>query len=223
MASELHSTGKIEELKSIFMKASRLSAAITLMIFTLLLIYGDIFLTLWVGDAIASQLKYSFPLLISAGLISQLSSGLLNFIVVGIGKLRLFNAYTIIKALVLLMGLIIFIHLWGLTGAGVGFLLLSLIDCGYLILFLRKIMKTPFHELFRFSYMASLINSAIMCLIGLVIRPVISGWLTLFISCAFLSIVYFVGAYLLKIFGDTEKRVVMTLFYRLAKPLKGMF
>lgn len=220
MTSELHSTDKLEELKDIFKKTTRFSVAVTLLIFPMLLLYGDVFLKLWVGEAIGEQAKYILPLLVTSCMISQLAVGVINFLSIGMGKLRAFSIYSVVRGMILAVGLLIFIRLFGFVGTGLAFLLANLADISFFMFVLRNYLKISFYQLFQYSYMYPFIIAVLMYTTGLLIKPYVDSWLSLMAAVGFLSIAYIWGGFIARVFGKTEKKLVLDFGNILLRPLK---
>ena len=220
MASELHSTGRLEELGSIFKRILKFSTAITLLVFPMLLLYGDIFLKLWVGKSIAAQSQYLFPLLIISVMVGNLMVSLLNEVVVGTGKLRSFMVYKVARAVVLAIGCLIFIRLFGLIGAGLAFLMANLVDMSIFIFVLKNYLRIPICEIFSFSYKLPLILSVIVSILGLLVKPYVNSWFSLVIVVGLLGVVYILGGFAVGVFGETEKKVVAHFRNILLNPLR---
>ncbi len=221
MSSELHAGGRSEQLRQIFKKTARFSAAAALLVFPLLLVYGDIFLKLWVGESVAVQTRHILRLLVVSSLVGHITVGLTSAIVVGMGKLRVFSAYTLARGIVLAAGLFVFIHSLGLIGAGLGFLLANVVDVGFFIFVLKNYLKLPFWQLFLYSYAYPLVMAILMCSIGLLIKPYLDNWFSLVAAAGLLSTAYIVGAFVAGVFGETEKKIVSDFQSILLKPLKG--
>lgn len=220
MVSELHATGRLEELKDIFRKLSRFSAAWALLIFSMLFIYGDVFLRLWVGGSIAEKSRYILPLCILSSMVGFLTQGLVNEVLVGMGKLRTFSVYIIARAAVLAVGFLIFIPWFGLIGAGLAFPLASLVDVCMFVFALKRYLGIQLGEFFRYAYMYPFFLSAFMCTVGLLVKPYVDSWVSLVITVGSLSIAYIVGAFATGILGETEKKVVSHFGNVLLKTVK---
>lgn len=220
LTSELHGSGDFDQLRSIFLRTSKFQVAMVFLIFPLLIIFGNEFLRLWVGDSIAEQAKWLLPMLIVCSMFGNLALGLLNEVAVGMGKVRAFAIYSMIKAAVLAISLALFINLFGLVGAGIAYLVTSGVDILFSLFVLKKYLCIDVVRLLRVAYAMPFVLSAVMCVVGLFLRQFASGWgsLTMIIGC--LSFLYIAGGFLTKVFGDTEKRIIIHFRNVLLRPIR---
>jgi O-antigen/teichoic acid export membrane protein len=221
MSSELHSTGKIEQLRGIFKKTARFSAAAALLVFPLLLIYGGIFLKLWVGESVAVQARHILRLLVASSMAGHLSVGLVNSVAVGAGRVRAFSVYNIIRGTTLAGGLLIFINWFGLIGAGLGFLLANVVDMGFFLFVLRYYLKMSFRELFNFSYICPIIMGVVLCVVGLLFKPYVNTWFFLITAVGLLSTAYIIVGFAIGVYGETERAVLLYFRDTLLRPFRG--
>lgn len=222
LTSELHASGDMERLRKIFLKTSKFQSAVVLLIFPLLMIFGDIFLRLWVGDSIADQARYLLPMLIVCSMVGNLALGLVNEVAVGMGKVRAFTVYNMLKAGVLAVSLAIFIYLFGLTGAGIAYLITSVVEILFSFFVLKRCIFVGLPILFKEAYARPVVLSAAMCVIGIFSRSMVTGWLSLTLVVAFISLLYIVAGFMVKIFGDTEKRILISFGNIILRPIKGV-
>jgi O-antigen/teichoic acid export membrane protein len=221
MSSELHASGKSEQLRQIFKKIAKFSAAAALLVFSLLLVYGDIFLRLWVGESVAMQTRHILRLLVLSSLVGHITVGLVNEIAVGTGRVRAFSVYNIIRGITLAGGLLIFINWFGLIGAGLGFLLANVVDMGFFLFVLRYYLKMSFRELFNYSYICPIIMGVVLCVVGLLFKPYVNTWLSLIASVGLLIAAYIIVGFAIGVYGETERAILLHFRGILLKPFRG--
>jgi O-antigen/teichoic acid export membrane protein len=213
MASELQSLGQMDKLRDIFIRASRFIAALSGLIFIPILIFGDLFLKIWV-PSIASSATGVLRLLVLAGFIGTLTAAISNNIMVGLGKIRQFSIYSTIRAAVLAGFCFIFIRSWGLEGAGWALLFTGGVDVIYFIIVLHRYLEISSLQLFKLAYLKPLMLAFVYAWLAFFLRPFATSWLGLSIVCAMLSIIYVASAFALSIFSETEKRAFIELLHR---------
>ena len=101
MASELHSIGQFEKLRDIFIRSTKFITSLANMVFIPVLIFGDLFLRLWVGVNFSNETRVVLFLLALSGYFSVLFVSLPNNIVVGTGRMKQFTFYATVRAIVL--------------------------------------------------------------------------------------------------------------------------
>ena len=208
ISSELHSTGEIEKLKEIFTRSTRFISALTSMVFIPILIFGDLFITLWVGPEIGYQTRHILTLLALSGVFSTLFISLSNNIIVGIGRIKQFTQYCTVRALVLAIGCFLLIKPFGIEGAGFALLLTNIVDLIFLIIVLKNYLLISPSYLFKAAYLTPISIGLIMAICTLFLRPFAHTWIGLILSIGLFEILYITISYKLGVFGETEKRVI---------------
>jgi O-antigen/teichoic acid export membrane protein len=210
MASELQSLGQMDQLRNIFMRASKFNAALAGLIFIPLFVLGDQFLTVWT-PSIAAQAAGVLRLLALAGYVGSLSASLPNSIMVGLGHMRQFTIYTTIRAIVLGIFCFFFIRALGLVGAGWALLLTCSVDIVYLVIVLRRYLQIAPLQLFERAYLKPMMLGIGLASLAFLLRPFATSWLGLGLVGAALAAVYLVAGFAIGVFGETEKRAVLGL------------
>lgn len=211
LTSELISAGKIEQFRDIYFRSSSFIAALSTMIYFPLFIFSDIFLQLWVPN-IAGKATLVFKLLIVSGYLSILSAAITNNVVVGMGKIREFTIYNSIRGIFLGLFCVIFINIWGLIGAGIALVSIIIVDFTYLIIALRKYIQVSPIFLFRRAYLKPLALGGFLFIITYFFHPFITNWIRLISIVSFFEISYIALGFWIKIFGNTERKVLFSIF-----------
>jgi O-antigen/teichoic acid export membrane protein len=215
ISSELHSTGEIEKLKEIFTRSTRFISALTSMVFIPILIFGDLFITLWVGPEIGYKTRHILTLLALSGVFSTLFISLSNNIIVGIGRIKQFTQYCTVRAIVLAIACFFLIKPFGIEGAGIALLLANIVDLFFLIIVLKNFLNISPCYLFKSAYLTPLLIGFIMAICTLFLRPFAYSWMGLILSIGLFEILYITISYKLGVFGETEKRVIGDFVKRL--------
>jgi O-antigen/teichoic acid export membrane protein len=216
MASELQSLGQMDQLRDIFMRASRFNAALAGLIFIPLFVLGDQFLMLWT-PSIAAQAAGVLRLLALAGYIGTLTASLTNNVMVGLGRMRQFTIYITIRAMVLAGFCFILIRPLGLEGAGWALLLTCSVDVVYLIIVLRRYLQIAPWRLFQRAYLRPILLGIGFAGLAFLARPLATSWLGLGLVGVALASVYFAAGFAIGVFGETEKRAVAGLLQLVRK------
>lgn len=214
MASELQSLGRMDQLRNVFVRATRFVSAVAGMAFVLLFVFADKVLTLWV-PTIAVQATPVLRLLTAAVYITTLCSALTNNVLVGIGHMREYTIYAIIRGAVLGALCLLFIRPLGLKGAGWALLLTGIVDLVYLIVVSSKYLQLSPKLLFVSAYLKPMALTAILGLFAFLAQPTIVSWLSLALVTTALSAGYVLIGFTTDVFGETEKRALAGL-WRLA-------
>ena len=215
ISSELHSIGEIEKLKEIFTRSTRFISALASMVFIPILIFGDLFITLWVGAEIGYKTRHILTLLALSGVFSTLFVSLPINIIVGIGRIKQFTQYCTVRAVVLAFGCYILIKPFGIEGAGIALLLTNIVDFIFLIIVLKNYLKISTFYLFKVAYLTPLLIGLIMAICSLFLRPFAHTWIGLILSIGLFEILYITICNKLGVFGETEKRVIINFVKKL--------
>jgi len=211
LTSELLSAGKIEQFREIYFRSSRFIAALSTMIFFPLFIFSDIFLELWVPN-IAGKAASVFKLLIIGGYLSTLCAVITNNVIIGMGKIKVFTIYNSIRGVVLGLFCLVFIHFWGLNGAGIALVSIIIIEFLYFIIALQKYIQVSPVLLVRKAYLKPIILGSFLFIIGYLLRPLITSWIDLILIVSAFEVTYISFGFWINIFGSTEKRVLLGIF-----------
>jgi len=217
MASELYSLGQLDHLRDIFTRSTRFIAALGAMAFIPLLVFGDLFLQVWVGPSVTSQASGVLRLLVLSFYLGTLLVSLINSLVVGIGRIREFTIYGIVRGLVLAVGCLLLIRPFGLEGAGLALLLSNVIDLFYMRFVLQRYLHYPPITLFKNAYFAPMALGLVLGGLFIMLRPIAVSWAGLFAVVSVFELLYIAAGYKLGIFGETEKRAVSGLLQMVRK------
>jgi O-antigen/teichoic acid export membrane protein len=220
MASELHSLGEMDRLRDIFIRSSRFMAALAGLVFIPLVILGDLFLTLWT-PSIAAQAVGVLRLLALAGYIGTSTASLTNNVMVGLGKMRQFTTYSIIRAAVLAALCFTFIRPLGLEGAGWALLLTCGIDIVYLFIVLRLYLQIEPWQIFRHAYFKPMMLGVGFAVLAFLLRPFAISWLGFGVVVGVLALVYFAAGFAIGIFGETEKKALLGIWELIVRRAKN--
>jgi O-antigen/teichoic acid export membrane protein len=217
MASELHSIGQLEKLRDIYIRSTRFITALANMVFIPVIIFGDLFITLWVGPNIGDKTKHVLVLLSLSGYLSTLFVSLPNNIAVGTGRIKQFTIYGTIRAIVLGVGCYILIKPMGLEGAGLALLLTNIVDLFFLMIVLKYYLSISPLNLFKSAYLLPIIIGVILALCLFFLRSIAHTWLGFILSISLFESLYIFISFKTGVFGITEKNLILNLMRKLKK------
>lgn len=209
MASELESTGQLDKLRKIYIKSTRFIAGLSSMIFIPVIIFGDIFITLWIGPEIGEKTKYIIILLASSAFLSTLFSSLPNNIAVGTGKIKQFTVYATIRSIILALGLLMMIKPLDIEGAGFAFLIANIADFFFLIFVIKYYLKISPNKIFKSAYLTPIVIGIIIAFFLQFLRPITDSWIVLILLIGLYELLYIFIGFKAGVFGDTEKKIIL--------------
>ena len=212
LASELHSLGQLDRLREILTKAMRFMAGLATMAFVPVAIFGDRFLELWVGGNVAEQASMALRLLAVAGYLGTLTVSLTNNVLIGIGNIRQFTMYATVRAVVLGIACVVCIRPLGLTGAGVGLLIATMVDACYFVIVLGRYFDMSVPRVLKEAYLKALALGLALALIAVVSRRMVNSWSRLVMVVGVLEAGYVIAGYRIGVFCETERRALLGLW-----------
>ncbi|MFM9839138.1 MAG: oligosaccharide flippase family protein [Cyclobacteriaceae bacterium] len=211
MASALYSTSKTEELNSLFVKSSRFVAAVSSLLFVPLILFGDKFLILWVGQEVGVQGGDVLILLALATYSSCLCNIVINSYVSGIGKLNIYATWAILRSIMMAVGCLIFIRSYGIIGAGISMLITCLADYIYFGYVIKIFLRMEVLMVLKKAYSRPISLAVVMGSLFYFARPLSNNWTGLIFLCTSFIFLYVALGFFVGIFGEIEKRALGTV------------
>ena len=212
MSSELFSTNQVQKLEEIFIKLSKFLTAMSTMLYIPIFVFSKIILKLWVGEEISNETNTLLSFLMLAGFLGTIFASNLSGLLIGIGHIKEFTIYSIVKGCV--NGLLFFLLMkkYGINGAGITFILTTVLDLTLLIFTLNKYLTVNI-----ITYIKKVIFKPITLgiAVGLPLflsQVIVNNWLTLISSIILFEVVYVILGFLFDIFGETEKKALVVIF-----------
>jgi O-antigen/teichoic acid export membrane protein len=212
LTSELQGLNQVDYLRSVYIRSSVFIAAVSTMCFVPLLILGDRFMSLWVGVSISQAVKNVFILLLVSGYLGAMATVLLVNVLIGLGRMKEFALFLLCRSLLLASFCIFLIPRLGLIGAGIAQILSSIIDLVFMFYCLPRILSIKGLDLLRVAYLKPVLLGLSIGVLILAIKPIASSWLGLILCIGLFELVYIILAFLIGIFGDTEKRALLGIW-----------
>jgi len=214
MATELYSTNRQEEFKSMFIKVLGFVNSIASLLFVPLIIFGDKFLILWVGKSIGEQGALVLLFLSIAAYFSAMLVIIVNSIMVGIGQLRIFTFFILIRNSIIGLGCVLLIKQLSIAGAGISMMIACIPDLFYFFYSLKKHLHISIVKVFNESYKKPLLLSSVLGIGCFFLRPYADTWIGLIVCCGTFILAYLSLGFPMAVFGETEKRVLSMLWLR---------
>jgi O-antigen/teichoic acid export membrane protein len=215
---ELHATNKKKELQELFLNYSRIVSLISSFIFLPLLLFGERYLAIWVGETIAEKTSVLLIILSLSFFITTLCVVLPNLFMIGIGQMKIYTRFTLIKGLITLAGLLAFIKPFGINGAGLAILIASLCDTVFFIFTVKNHVTVDFREIAG-VYLKPILISVLVGGVCLALKPLATSlFLFILLNLAFL-LLYGVAVYVFQLLKPREKAFILD-FFRFIKKTK---
>lgn len=214
--SQLNSSGNIEKLEEIFIMGSKFVGILIFLIFPPVILFANEILNIWLGKIVANQVYIVLVLMLLATLIQSIFVSVLNNYVIGIGKLKLFTKYTLVRSVVFLLFCLLLVKPFGLIGAGSAMILTTTVDIiFYIIIVSKDFNKQIIIELIIF-YIKLLFISLLTCFISWFIFEKSINSIFILLIFAFLSSLIFLSLSLLfRLFNKNEIKQFKLFVYRI--------
>jgi O-antigen/teichoic acid export membrane protein len=214
--SQLNSSGNIEKLEEIFIMGSKFVGILIFLIIPPVILFADEILNIWLGNIFANKVYVVLVLLLLATLIQSVFVSVLNNYVIGIGKLKLFTKYTLVRSVVFLLFCFLLIEPFGLIGAGSAMILTTIVDLiFYIFIVSRDFDKQIIVELIIF-YFKLLIISIFTCITSWYMFEKSINSIFSLLMFAFVSNLIFLSlSLLLKLFKKNEIKIFKSLINKI--------
>lgn len=217
MASELHSLGQMDKLRDIYMRSSRFIAATAGLCFSLLFALGSSFFLLWT-PTIAEEASKVFPLLCIAGYLNVVTASIPNNIIVGLGRIKEFVIYNSIRSIFFLISCLILIKPLGIAGAGWSLLITCTINIIYFYIVTTKYIGfESIVSFLRIAYFKPFVVTISTVVLASNLNSLATTWFGLILLSISIATVYIYVSFMLNIFGNTEKKALLSILSLLKK------
>jgi O-antigen/teichoic acid export membrane protein len=116
--SRLQGSGRSEEVKTVYLRLTRLTALVSLLVGSILLLDGRLLLRLWVGAKYVSS--YGLLVWLTVGAVVSLAQYGTLQLLMGLGRHRAYGLWTLLEGLANLGLSIVWAHWYGLVGVALG-------------------------------------------------------------------------------------------------------
>lgn len=216
-ASELFGSNKMDELINLFLTSSRHIALLAVYFFSFIIVMGDKFVTLWVGDVIAGEIALALIILSCSFMISSILCGILNNIVVAMNGIKDFTLYITLRSGIMAIGFAVLIKPFGIEGAAFGVLIGNIIDMGYFLLATEKYIQIPTFTIIKMSYLRPWLLLGIFMPPLFLIRNYMNSWNSFFLVGALYTASFIIVALLVKAIDNKERLLIFSLIAKLKR------
>lgn len=214
-ASELFGSNKIGDLINLFLTSSRHIALLAVYLFCFIIVTGDKFVTLWLGDGLANETTEVLIILSISFLISSLLCGILNNFVIPMNGIKDFTLYTSLRSGVMAIGFAVLIKPFGITGAACGVLIGNIIDMGYFHLATKKYIRVPAFAIIKESYLKPIFLLLIFIPPLLLVRNYMNSWISFFLVGTIYTASFALAALILKAINEKERLLIFNFINKL--------
>ncbi|OXG08759.1 O-antigen/teichoic acid export membrane protein [Flavobacterium araucananum] len=214
--SQLNASGSMEKLEELFLTGSKFVGILVFFIIPPIILVSNQVLTIWLGKNIANQAYKVLILLFIAAIIQSIFVAVVNNYIIGIGKLKLFAKYTLVRSCFFLLLCFLLIKKFSLLGAGYAMIITTLVDIGFFISTVSKnFEKSIIISLFIY-YSKLILISFLTCLFcWFFYVKKIDNFSTLFIYASIFSSIFIILTVLFRLFNSEEVKLFKSLRDRL--------
>ena len=197
-----------EEIQSFFFKITKFIVSISTLTFFPFIIYGDIFLSLWINPEIAAQNQEVLIFLTIAFYVNSCLTIGLNAFVVGIGELKYFTYYSISRGICLFVGFLCLIKPYGINGAGYSYIIALLVDAIFVLYSLRTKFHFNIAQVFLRGYLKPVLLGIVLSVAMILAKRWVTTWIELIAAIGIYGVLYIVFGYWMGILNESEKNVI---------------
>lgn len=220
MASELFHSNRRAEFRNLLVTGLRFVTGVSTIIFVQLAVFGDLFLTLWLGPALAQESALVFRLLAAAGFLAVIAGTVPNNVMPATGHMQVYSTFSVLRTGVFALTCMLLIRSIGIAGAGIGLLMAALLDVVYAWVAYRRYLNIPPGDLLKFSLARPLLLGIPLLVVAILMRPLAASWIGLIASVAVLSAAYVMIGFYVGVFGALEKQALLGLMQVVASQFR---
>ena len=212
LASEMGATGKREELKKIYIVASRHIFFLNIALTTILCLFSKQILQLWMGNDFAQQ-TYIILILISLAFFADTLTNLPSLINDGLSFPKVTGFFAFGRAIFGFVALLIGASYFGLIGVAAAYLASSVVMGGVFFFYVhKKTIEVSMRLLIKESFLKSFVFSSIIGILTLLVKPLLPSSRTMTILELFFLIMLFVGFGYKRVLND-DLRSKITFYF----------
>ncbi len=210
-SSELSVTGLDDDLRRLFLNATRFLVGASCMTFLPFFLLGSSFLNLWLGSVTGEKVLEAFYLLSFASLLSVLLVSQTNSILLGIGRIDHFTVYTVVRVTVFSLLCVILIPQYGFEGAAWAMLLVCVVDVIYFIFVVSVHLKMEVVSVLLSAYFRPLSISGCIGLLWFPLHTITFSWIELLLALAVIEITLMLLFYNCRVLKNAEKELFINI------------
>jgi O-antigen/teichoic acid export membrane protein len=211
MASSMNATHSLKEMQSFFNRINKVVVLLATLGFIPFIVMGDKFIALWINQDLALENQTVLCMLLVAFYLNTCFTTGLNAFIVGIGRLKYFTVYAIIRSIVLFIGFLVLIKFFGINGAGLSYLCSLLIDLIYVFFSLKNVLKFSIISSMRQSFLVPFIIGIVLGSILFFAKQWITSWITLIIAFSAFGLLYLLFAFFFGVIDEKERNAMLSV------------
>jgi O-antigen/teichoic acid export membrane protein len=208
LVSSLTASNSRDLIVSFFFRIIKLIASAATMIFLPLIIFGDTLLGLWINPTIAGENRIVLPAMMLAFYANVLLATGLTAFVVGKGELRYYTFYGVSRAVLLLLGFLLLIKIFGIDGAAYSYLVAVLLDIFFAVRTMRGKFDLRLSEVVGRAYMKPILLGIVLCVPLAFLRDRVDSWISLILTVGAFELLYLSMGYWIGIPDASEKQAI---------------
>ena len=213
------------ERRRLFLRSSRMMALVASLVFTTLVVFGDVLLRLWIGGAQGELFAREGGAVIrwlAAAFYIQALAAVPILYCEALGKPEINNTLSAAAAIAFVPLLIALVPVVGLMAPALAlFLVSAVITVGFIVYASRQMADVHLYELFSGVIARPLSAALIAAAVGSLMHPYIHTLITLALAVALVGLVYLTGAVLMGAITREDFVLVFTLAERMPLWIPG--
>jgi O-antigen/teichoic acid export membrane protein len=166
--SNLAATGKSDEIRAIFLKASSLFVAISLPLSLFIALFSKGIMTLWMGSDFAENSWMVLTILCISSTIGGFSA-VPNLVILGMGNSKLIGIFSVITIVSYIIFLPFFTKFFGIIGASCALLITSLIVISYVIKKTNNFVGVKFTDYWKNVFSVHILPAFLFLMAGVLV------------------------------------------------------
>jgi O-antigen/teichoic acid export membrane protein len=204
LCSELHSTGKHDQLKDLYLKGSKYAFILAISVATPIIVLSSKIMHFWMGAEYGEKSGMVLSVLATSYLVTSLTV-IPHYLINGIGKPKINAIFSLISGILNLCLCLILIPNYGIIGAASANLANFAIVALYLVVIDKHIMRIGILNLLIKIWLRPLLVAMVQgCMIIWLFAPFINSILNLLITLLFSVLIYYLLAYFFRVFNAED-------------------
>lgn len=208
ISSQLSSSNQNERLNRIYLKMSNYTLALKLSIYTPLFLFSYKILRFWMGKEFA-EAGWLLMILLSLGYFVNSLAHLPGLITYGLAKLKITSVFTTLNFIILIATIYPLIKFLGITGAGLSYLLSTLVFIYYLFYINKNLLHISVKTFVLKAAIKPAVVTIIISIICLTIKPFITNLLILLVCMIFAFVLFHLICFIIGVYDKQDVNKVL--------------
>ncbi len=204
LSSELNTTGQHDQLKDLYLKGNKYAFILAISVATPIIVLSSKIMHIWMGAEYGEKSSLALSILAASYFVTSLTV-IPHYFINGIGKPKINAMFSLISGVLNLCLCFVLIPAYGIIGAALANLANFVIVALYLVVIDNKIMTIGIVHLLKNIWLRPLIAAIVQAFVIMwLFVPFISSITNLLIILFLSVIVYYLCAYLFKVFNAED-------------------